>query len=68
LHFITRRAPFGQARLSDVDVDIDFATETTPNDVVTVIATLPLTNNEAWQAMNPGDARLFKAGECISQF
>lgn len=68
LHYITRRAPFGQARLSDVDVDIDFAKETTPNDVVTVIATLPLTNNETWQAMAIGEARLFKAGECISQF
>ncbi len=68
LHFITRRAPFGQARLSDVDVDIDFATETTPKDVVTIIATLPLTCNEAWQAMATGEARLFKRGECIGQW
>ena len=40
LHWITRRAPFGVATLLDQDVvEIDFQQETTPNDVVTVIAT-----------------------------
>ncbi|MFP3526974.1 class II glutamine amidotransferase, partial [Pantoea sp. SIMBA_072] len=43
---ITRRAPFGAARLKDVDLIVDFHTETTPNDVVTVIATEALTENE----------------------
>lgn len=63
LHWITRRAPFGKARLSDIDVDIDFSKETTPNDVVTVLATEPLTNNETWQAMQPGQSQLFRFGE-----
>ena len=63
LHWITRRAPFGIARLSDVDVDIDFTTETTPNDVVTIIATEPLTNNEQWHKMLPGESQLFRFGE-----
>ena len=65
LHWITRRAPFGTAQLSDVDVDIDFSRETTPNDVVTIVATLPLTNNEQWHAMLPGEACLFQAGERV---
>lgn len=65
LHWITRRAPFGKACLSDVDVDIDFSRETTPNDVVTIVATLPLTSNENWQAMAAGQACLFKAGELV---
>lgn len=43
LFWITRRAPFGVATLLDQDVEIDFQKETTPNDVVTVIATQPLT-------------------------
>ncbi len=68
LHHITRRAPFGVARLSDVDVDIDFARETTEKDVVTVVATMPLTSNEAWQPMQPGEAVLFKAGEIKRRF
>ncbi len=41
LHWITRRAPFGVATLLDRDVEIDFSSQTTPNDVVTVIATQP---------------------------
>jgi glutamine amidotransferase len=68
LPYITRRAPFSVARLSDIDVDIDFAKETTPNDVVTVVATMPLTCNEQWQGLLTGQACLFKAGECIQQW
>lgn len=63
LQWITRRAPFGKAQLMDADVHIDFAGETTPNDVVTVIATEPLTNNELWQEMVPGEMVMFVGGE-----
>jgi predicted glutamine amidotransferase len=65
LHWITRRAPFGQARLIDEDVEIDFHKETTPNDIVTVIATQPLTGNEQWHKMEPGSYLLFHNGECV---
>ncbi|WP_432452200.1 class II glutamine amidotransferase [Agarivorans sp. QJM3NY_29] len=63
LHWITRRAPFGEAQLADADVTIDFCKETTPNDVVTMIATQPLTNNEQWQKIAIGEYVLFKEGE-----
>ncbi|GAB1624226.1 class II glutamine amidotransferase [Agarivorans albus] len=63
LHWITRRAPFGEAQLADADVTIDFYKETTPNDVVTMIATQPLTNNEQWQKITSGSYVLFKDGE-----
>ncbi|GAB3100245.1 class II glutamine amidotransferase [Aestuariicella hydrocarbonica] len=63
LQWITRRAPFGKAQLTDADVAIDFAGETTPNDVVTVVATEPLTNNERWHKMLPGEMVLFVDGE-----
>jgi glutamine amidotransferase len=66
LNWITRRAPFGKARLSDVDVDIDFSRETTPRDVVTILATEPLTNNETWYQMSPGEGQLFHYGEQIN--
>ncbi|MGR5149738.1 class II glutamine amidotransferase [Photobacterium alginatilyticum] len=65
LHWITRRAPFGQASLIDEDVTIDFQMETTPNDVVTVIATQPLTNDESWHKMQPGEFSVFHYGELI---
>lgn len=65
LHWITRRAPFGQASLIDEDVTIDFQKETTPNDVVTVIATQPLTNDENWHKMQQGEFSVFHFGELI---
>ncbi|MGL4475819.1 MAG: class II glutamine amidotransferase [Shewanella sp.] len=64
LCFITRKAPFGEAKLVDTDVVIDFNKETTPNDVVSVIATRPLTDNEHWQTLAPGQWCLFRRGEC----
>jgi predicted glutamine amidotransferase len=45
---ITRRAPFGPATLIDDELTVNFAEETTPEDVVTVIATRALTRNETW--------------------
>ncbi|MDO6708467.1 MULTISPECIES: class II glutamine amidotransferase [unclassified Photobacterium] len=67
LHWITRRAPFGKASLIDEDVTIDFQQETTPNDVVTVIATQPLTNDERWHKMETGEFAVFHYGELINQ-
>ncbi len=67
LHWITRRAPFGEARLIDTEMVIDFQKETTPDDVVTVIATRPLTSNEQWHRMAPGSWCLFKDGEVVAE-
>ncbi len=65
LCYITRKAPFGKATLKDADVTIDFQKETTPNDIVTVIATRPLTSDEEWYILKPGDWRLFKSGVLV---
>ncbi len=51
LYWITRRAPFGKASLIDEEMTVNFQEETTPNDIVTVIATQPLTNDETWHRM-----------------
>lgn len=64
---ITRRAPFGPACLTDADVSIDFAAETTNKDVVSIIATQPLTSDEAWEVYQPGEWRLWQAGEVIAK-
>ncbi|MGB2078439.1 MAG: class II glutamine amidotransferase [Vibrio sp.] len=63
LHWITRRAPFGEASLIDEDMTINFQHETTPNDIVSVIATAPLTDNERWHKMKPGEYCVFRFGE-----
>jgi glutamine amidotransferase len=62
---LTRRAPFGPARLLDEDLEVDFARETTPDDVVTVLATQPLTGNETWQPLRRGTLVVLRDGERI---
>jgi predicted glutamine amidotransferase len=44
-------------------IQVDFATETTVNDVVTVIATQALTTNETWQSFEPNELMVFEQGE-----
>jgi len=62
LCWITRKAPFGKARLIDEEMTVDFKELTTPNDIVTVIATRPLTDNEEWNIMQPGELTVFRKG------
>ena len=63
LHWITRRAPFGKAQLIDEDMTVDFQQETSSTDIVTVIATRPLTKGEAWNQMTEGEFCVFRFGE-----
>lgn len=62
LFYITRKAPFGTAHLVDVEHAIDFGDVTTPNDVVTVMTTLPLTENETWEQLYINECLIFKDG------
>jgi predicted glutamine amidotransferase len=62
LAWITRKAPFGPATLIDEDMTVDFEKETTPDDVVTVIATRPLTRDEEWTVMEQGTMAVFRDG------
>ncbi|NLH81358.1 MAG: class II glutamine amidotransferase [Phyllobacteriaceae bacterium] len=63
LSVITRRAPFGRATLLDEDLQVDFAAETTEKDVVSVVATRPLTRDEAWRDLAPGETLALRDGE-----
>ncbi len=49
LSWLTRRAPFGEAHLVDTELTVNFAKETTPRDIVTVIATRPFVALRIWQ-------------------
>jgi glutamine amidotransferase len=64
---LTRKAPFGAATLVDADMSVDFSKETTPNDIVTVIATRPLTRDEAWTVMQPGQMAVFRSGLLVTR-
>jgi len=65
LHYIVRKAPFKKATLADEDVSIDFAAETTPNDRVAVVATMPLTRDESWIQGEPGTMWVFRGGKLV---
>jgi glutamine amidotransferase len=67
LCYILRHAPFAQAHLIDDDVTVDFSALTTPDDKVALIATTPLTDNETWTEMRPGELLAFQHGSCIRQ-
>lgn len=62
LCFIIRKAPFKSATLADDDMTVDFSEVTTPNDRVAVIATAPLTRDEAWTLGQPGEMWVFRGG------
>lgn len=62
LAYIIREAPFKQATLADDDLTVDFAEVTTPNDRVAVVATVPLTRDEAWIHGEPGNLWVFSGG------
>jgi glutamine amidotransferase len=62
LHWLERRHPFGAAHLADEDLSIDFGPLTSPDDRVALIATEPLTRDEAWTAFRPGELAVFVGG------
>ena len=66
LGYILRRAPFPRAHLVDEDYEVDFNTVASPTDRAVVIATKPLTDNEVWTAMKPGELLAFRDGEPVS--
>ena len=62
LHYLVRQAPFAAAHLIDEDITVDFQALTHPEDRVAVIATIPLTDNEIWTAIAPGELLVFRDG------
>jgi len=62
LWWLTRKAPFGNASLIDANLQVDFQRHTTSKDIVTVLATQPLTFDEYWNMMDPGEFKILKHG------
>src|SRR3569623_36874 len=56
------RRRFGEAKLSDEDLSVNFSEVTTPNDRVAVIVTAPLTANETWTQFAEGELKVFVDG------
>jgi glutamine amidotransferase len=67
LHYTVREYPFRKCALKDIDYEVDFAEVTSPDDRVAVIATKPLTVDEEWVEMEPGELILFDEGIPLRQ-
>lgn len=65
LFYLTRKAPFGEAHLSDGEMSVNFNDVTTDKDKVTILVTIPLTNNEKWQQIAVDECLVFKDGDVI---
>ncbi len=65
LSWLLRQHPFRAARLADEDLSVDFSEVTTPEDRVAVIVTEPLTRDEPWTALQPGELAVFRDGTRI---
>ena len=65
LYYVERKHPFAHAQLADEDLSIDFARNTDPQDKVAVVVTAPLTVNESWTQMQPGELKVFVDGQAL---
>ncbi len=65
LHYVERKHPFAHATLTDDDLSINFAEHTSASDRVAMVATAPLTTNEAWTAFAPGELKVFVDGSLL---
>ena len=62
LHYVLRQHPFSEVHLKDDDVKVDLASLNSPQDRLAIVVTEPLTHNEAWVAMAPGELQVFVDG------
>jgi predicted glutamine amidotransferase len=65
LYYVLRQHPFAHAALVDEDVNINFAEHTSVHDRVAVVVTAPLTSNEAWVQIPPGQLVVFVDGQTM---
>ena len=66
LAYVLRHPPFATAHLMDQDIELDFNEVTTQMDRIAVIATEPLTDNETWARLAPGQLLTFLDGAPLS--
>ena len=65
LHYVVRQHPFSNVQLKDDDVNVNLAELNSPEDRLVIVVTEPLTTNENWVAMQPGEFKVFVDGRPI---
>jgi glutamine amidotransferase len=67
LHYVLRQHPFSEVQLKDEDLSVDLSQLNCPEDRQVIVVTEPLTSNEAWVAMAPGELQVFIEGQPSAQ-
>ncbi len=62
LHYVLRAHPFGQVHLKDEDVCVNLAELNSPQDRLAIVVTEPLTLDETWVTLQPGELLVFVDG------
>jgi predicted glutamine amidotransferase len=65
LHQLTRHHPFPKAQLVDCDMSLDLGPLNAEGDVMSLLATEPLTVDEPWQALRTGEFRVYVNGQAV---
>jgi glutamine amidotransferase len=67
LHLLTRHHPFPHARLVDRDMSLDLGPLNAEGDIMSLLATEPLTLDEPWQALRTGEFVVVVGGQVVWQ-
>jgi glutamine amidotransferase len=67
LHLLTRRHPFPHARLVDRDMSLDLGPLNAESDIMSLLATEPLTLDEPWHALRTGEFVVVVDGQVVWQ-
>ena len=62
LHYLVREHPFSEVHLRDEDIKVDLARLNSPEDRLAIVVTEPLTTNENWTRLPPGELVTFVDG------
>ncbi len=62
LHYLVRQHPFTEVHLRDDDITMDLSEHNGPQDRLAIVVTEPLTTNEDWTALEPGQFMTFVEG------
>ena len=66
LHYLVRQHPFSEIHLRDEDVKVDLAELNGPEDRLAIVVTEPLTTNETWTRLLPGQLVTFVDGSPLT--
>ncbi len=62
LHYLVRQYPFTEVHLRDEDIRMDLSQHNCAEDRLAIVVTEPLTTNENWTALQPGEFMTFVQG------